>query len=147
MDRRRILLAVVLGVVSRLADARGAEKERAEVPTAEPVTLGTVRYEAPLWTRARGLPQNGGYLEAFDTRTEQSLWLLKVYSVDANPALEADKQDIFITRMTPDRAGRHLTLEDERGRRWRVDLASRRVTALRPIASRPSPAARPGSSP
>ena len=137
----------MLCAASQLAGARGAEKERAEVPTAEPVTVGAVRYEAPAWTRARGLPQNGGYLEAFDTRTGQSLWLLKIYTVTPDPGLESDKQDIFITTMTPDRAGRHLTLEDERGRRWRVDLASRRVSALRSTTPPPPAASGPSSSP
>ena len=70
MDRRLVLLATMLCAASQLAGARGAEKERAEVPTAEPVTVGAVRYEAPAWTRARGLPQNGGGAGAGPARAE-----------------------------------------------------------------------------
>ncbi len=130
MRRRLVLIAGSLVTLPAWVGARSVEKERADVPSAEPVTVGTVRYEAPLWTRARGLPQNGGYLEAFDTRTDQSLWLIQVYAISSNSGQEADKQEIFITRMTPDHAGQHLIVEDERGRCWRVDLTSRRVTRL-----------------
>lgn len=130
MRRHLVLIAGALVTLPTWVGARTVEKERADVPTAEAVTVGTVRYEAPLWTRARGLPQNGGYLEAFDTRTNQSLWLIQVYAISPNSDRETDKQEIFITRMTPDHAGQHLIVEDERGRHWLVDLASRRITRL-----------------
>src|SRR5258705_13395578 len=40
--------------------ATGADKERADGPTAAPVSRGGVRYEAIVWGRSRGLAQNGG---------------------------------------------------------------------------------------
>jgi hypothetical protein len=112
------------------ARADGAPKERAEVPEAAPLTLGGIRYEAPPWTRRRGLPNNGGYVEAFDAQTGRPLWLQKIYDPVGPPDLEADKREVFITTLEADPRGRFLIVTDERGRRWRLDLGSRRVVRL-----------------
>jgi hypothetical protein len=101
-------------------------KERAEPPVPDPVTVGAVRYEALLWGKARGLEQNGGYIEAFDVRTGESLWVLKVYDVDYDVDMEPDKLDVFIEELSADEEGRLLVL-NEKGRRFRVDPNDRSV--------------------
>lgn len=101
-------------------------KERAEPPEPGPVTVGSVRYEALLWGKARGLEQNGGYIEAFDTSSDESLWVLKVYDVDYDIDMEEDKLDVFIEEMDVDDDG-HLRILNEKGRRFRVDTSDRSV--------------------
>ena len=103
-------------------------KKRSGPDPVEPVRFGGTRYEAMPWGKARGLDQNGGYVAAIDEKTGEELWLLKVYDVTYDGHMEQDKQDVFVTSMTLDRAGRRLTIENEAGDRYAVDLASRKVS-------------------
>ncbi len=123
------LIALMAALTLQDVRAQPAEKERAEVPTAPAVTIGNVRYEAPLWTRMRGLPQNGGYVAAIDASSGTELWIAKVYDSLPTDGREADKGDVFITSLRPDRHGKVLWVTDERGRRWRLDLKMRRAKA------------------
>lgn len=107
-------------------DQSGIAKKRAAPETVEPVVVGNVRYEAIVDGKARGLGQNGGILAAVDTGTGAELWLTVVYPIAYKPNLEADKQDIFITEIVASPDGKALIVTDERGRRWRVDLATRK---------------------
>lgn len=105
------------------------EKERAEPEDPDPVVLGGIRYEALHWGKVRGLGQNGGYIAAIDTRTGEELWILKVYDVSYESDMEADKLDVFITGIEPD--GDHaLTVRNEKGRAFRVDLRDQSVREL-----------------
>ena len=104
-------------------------KKRSGPDPVEPVSFGGTRYEAVPWGKARGLKQNGGYVAAVDARSGEELWLLKVYDVTYQRGMEADKQDVFITDLAIDRAGRRLTVENEAGDRFVVDLDSRKVIA------------------
>lgn len=103
-------------------------KERAEPPEPAPVIVGDLRIEALLWGKARDLGQNGGLIEAFDRRTGESLWVLKVYEIDYGADMEGDKLDTFIEEMTAEPDG-SVTVRDEKGRRYRVDPESRTVRA------------------
>jgi hypothetical protein len=104
-------------------------KERLEPPEVEPVVIGSVRYEALMWGKARDLGQNGGYIEAFDRTTGDSLWILKIYDVTYDGDMEGDKQDVFIEEMRADDSGL-LWITDERGRRYRVDVRDQTVEPL-----------------
>lgn len=104
------------------------EKERSEVPEPAAVVADGVRYEAVPWGKARGLGQNGGYIAAYDTRTDDELWLLKVYTVAYDGEREDDKQDVFIEDLTLEAPGR-LRVTDERGGVHHVDLLRRAVVA------------------
>lgn len=68
-----------------------------------------------------------GWIQVFDRQTRYPLWELQVYRIDYDPYLEQDCQDIFMTRVevTPD--GQSLWIEDEAGRRHKVDLQQRKV--------------------
>jgi hypothetical protein len=103
-------------------------KKRSEPDPVDPVRSGGVRYEAVPWGKARGLDQNGGYVAAFDEKTGKELWLLKVYDVSYDGDMEADKQDVFVTSLEIDRAGRRLSVENEAGDCFSVDLESRKVS-------------------
>jgi hypothetical protein len=103
-------------------------KKRSEPDPVDPVRSGGIRYEAMPWGKARGLDQNGGYVAAFDEKTGKELWLLKVYDVSYDGDMEADKQDVFVTSLEIDRAGRRLSVENEAGDCFSVDLESRKVS-------------------
>ena len=104
------------------------KKKRSGPDPVDPVRSGGIRYEAMPWGKARGLGQNGGYVVAIDEKTGDELWLLKVYDVTYDGDMEGDKQDVFVTSLEIDRAGRRLTVENEAGDRFTVDLASRKVS-------------------
>jgi len=93
-----------------------------------PVTVGGIRYEVLPWGKKRGLGQNGGYLATFDAKTGAELGIIKVYDVKYDLKLEADVQDIFITRL--DLVDGGLAVTDERGRKYLVDVATRSVRAV-----------------
>jgi hypothetical protein len=98
-------------------------------PAAVPsITIGDLRIDVVHWARDEGFGQNGGVLRAVDTSSGATAWTLKVYAVDYDPALESDVQDIFITSLRKPWLRNHLLVGDERGRHFRVDLASRVVT-------------------
>jgi hypothetical protein len=104
------------------------KKKRRGPDPVDPVRLGGIRYEAMPWGKARGLSQNGGYVAAIDEKTGDELWLLKVYDVTYDGDMEGDKQDVFVTSLDIDTAGRRLTVENEAGDRFAVDLESRKVS-------------------
>ena len=101
--------------------------KRVGPPVVEPVTLGTLRFEAVPWGRERGLQQNGGYIEAFDAATGAAQWLLRIYAINYRDDLEEDVQDLFIEELKAGPRGK-LTVIDEQGRRFLVDPATRSVT-------------------
>jgi hypothetical protein len=101
--------------------------KRVAPPKVAPVQIAGVRIEAIHWGRSRGLDQNGGYIAGVDTRTGRELWLLKVYDTAYDPRMEQDVQDVFIAKLTRDRGDR-LSVVDERGRRYLVDMKTRIVT-------------------
>ena len=104
------------------------QKKRSGPGPVDPVRFGGIRYEAMPWGKARGLDQNGGYVAAIDEKTGEELWLLKVYDVGYDGDMEEDKQDVFVTGLEIDGAGRRLTVENEAGDSFSVDLASRKVS-------------------
>ena len=100
------------------------EKERCEPPEPSAVIVGGVRIEAVPWGKVRGLGQNGGYVAACDLADGHELWLLKVYDVSYDDAIEEDKQDCFIDDMSLDIEGR-LRISDARSRLHLVDVERR----------------------
>ena len=105
--------------------------DRLPPPEVAPVTTGGVRYEVIHWGRDAGFEQNGGHIRAVDPATGASLWTLEVYHIDYDPdGIEYDGQDIFIRKMSKAWFANRLDIEDERGRRYRVDLKTRAVTAV-----------------
>lgn len=103
------------------------QKKRAAPETVPPVVHAGVRYEVVHWGKGRGLPQNGGYLAAIDQKSDEELWLLKVYEVHYDGDMEDDKQDVFITSLTLSEDGKYLHVKDERDRRYTIDIKSRKV--------------------
>ncbi len=118
-------LRAALWAAALLAAATAtAQKKRAAPPPPVNVTAGGVRYAT-----ARGADQAGTII-ASDAATGAALWQVALYPTRTDPALEADKQDVFITRLRLADRRRALIATDERGRRWRLELATRTVTPL-----------------
>ena len=126
--RRRLLAgAAALAAASAMsADAAVRKKRQAPEPIT-PVSFEGRRYEAIDFGKARGLDQNGGYVAAIDEASGLELWVQRVYRIRYERRLEGDKQDVFITRLTPLPATRALLIENERGARYRLDLHNREV--------------------
>jgi len=92
-----------------------------------PVIVGAIRYAAPHYATETGYPQNGGCVSATDVASGERLWTVRVYETVYDPQREQDVQDVFITALA-DAGGGRLSIEDEDGRRWVLDTASRQVT-------------------
>jgi hypothetical protein len=129
-------LAALAGASTHFASAQPAppaqhpampRPKRVPPPTVAPVVLGGIRIEPIVWGRSRGLGQNGGYIAAFDRRSGRELWVLKVYDVAYDGKMEEDVQDVFITKMKKVSPTR-LSILDEEGRRYLVDVRRRTVT-------------------
>ena len=109
------------------SDPRMPQPKRTAPPKVKPVMVGGARIEALHWGRSRGLGQNGGYIVAVDPASGRELWTLKVYDIAYDPKMEEDVQDLFIAKLAVD--GDKLSVRDEEGRRFLVDLERKTVKA------------------
>jgi hypothetical protein len=114
----RALRALVILTVLFVAAEPALAKRGAPKPVS-PVVVGSVEYSAPA--------ECMGFVIATDTRTGKELWRRRIYSVLVNPLLERDVQDVFITSLEIDHG--LLIVANERGQRFAVDLATRKVTS------------------
>jgi tricorn protease-like protein len=99
-----------------------ARAKRVAPPSVQAITIDGMRYEAVLWGRERGLDQNGGLIEIFNTSHAQSVGIIRVYAIEYLPQIETDVQDVFIESMSVSADRKHLLVTDEKGRRYLVDL-------------------------
>lgn len=113
--------------INRPIEAVSKSAKRSGPAPVEPVRVGTLVIQAVHWGLQRGLGQNGGYIAATDAQTGQELWLLKVYSIEYDPRLERDVQDVFITDMKLIDAGALIEIHDELGRVFIADPVKRSV--------------------
>lgn len=90
------------------------------------VTVGAIRFEVPHFAGQAGGTQNGGYVTAHDAPSGEWLWTLRVYETKYDPLIERDVQDVFITKLA-DHGDGTLDVEDEEGRRYVIDIATRAV--------------------
>lgn len=66
-------------------------------------------------------------LVAEDAGSGAELWRTTLYTVDFDPDMERDKQEIYVTQLSLNLLRTALKAVDERGRRYRIDLKSRAV--------------------
>lgn len=100
---------------------------RIPAPTVEPVVADGIRYEQVKNGIIAGFDQMGGYLAAYDDSENTQLWTLKVYDNKRDPQREGDVQDVFFKSMTLQDDGT-LLIENERGRRFSVNVRDRSVS-------------------
>ena len=110
--RGLIFLCAIFVLAAPVLAKRGAP------PLVPPVTVGTVEYSAPSGRM--------GFVVATDTRSHQELWRERIYFVVINPFLERDVQDVFINSLVVE--GNSLLITNERGARFVLNLATRKVT-------------------
>jgi hypothetical protein len=115
-----LILSLGPGMSSNRQNAkRTAPKEVA------PVVYDGIRYSAPHWVMANGKRIAGGYIEAFNAKTNKKLWRIKVYEIRNSPELEKDVQNVFITSMVIEK--NQLVVVNERDERYEIDLKTRKV--------------------
>lgn len=87
----------------------------------EPVRLGGLRFEAPAEVR--------GTVIAIDAKSGKEQWRLLVVDTFIDDSLEADVQDVFVTRLEP--VAEALRVHDEHGRVFLVDVERRTARLAR----------------
>lgn len=116
-----------LALTLSLSISSGEQQAKRSSPKeVEPVVYKGIRYTAPHWVTVNGKRMAGGYVEAFDARTNKKRRRIKVYETRYDPQLERDVQDVFITSLAIEK--NMLVVVNERDKRFEVDLKSRRVT-------------------
>ena len=96
--------------------------KRTSPPVVEPVISNGISYLAPNHDGSHA------YVEAWNAKTHEKIWEIKVFSTSINPLLEADVQWIFIKRIAIDRD--KLIVETEDRRIYAIDLKSKKVSKL-----------------
>ncbi len=115
---RCILLGVVLAV-----SASSAMAKRTTPMVVQSIFSKGIEYRAPLAVDKMGVVQ------AWDVKTGKLLWEKKIYSVRYRLLLERNVQWVFITHLKAD-AG-IIVVTNERGKRFLLNLRSKRVRRLR----------------
>jgi hypothetical protein len=80
-----------------------------------------VRYEQLMVPSREGLP-HGGYVVATEVATGARKWIRRVYETVLDPTREVDVQFKYFKRLTLERGGQALLVEDERGGQHRLEL-------------------------
>ncbi|OMH26279.1 hypothetical protein BGP75_01030 [Motiliproteus sp. MSK22-1] len=112
------------------AEEKPSKKRYLEPAPLPSVTVDGIQYRALRWGKERNLGQNGGYILAIQESSGEELWLQKIYDVQYNKEMEADKQDVFITKICSSWFSNRLKIENERGQRFELDLDSREVETI-----------------
>lgn len=141
MLKRAIWIFCVITIASGASEAAAADinpakeaqsinglaAKRIAPPRIEPVVIGKLRLEVIHWGKERGLTQNGGYIAAYDIDSGKELWVLKIYDIPYDKALEGDVQDVFIKSMSKGFFSDTLNITDEKDRHYKVDPDTRTV--------------------
>ena len=135
---------VAVAILGALAGAGAVEAKRLAPKEVTPVVANGIRYTVPHFGAFHDKPQNGGYVEAWDVKTEKLIWDRMVYRVRYQANREKDVQDDFITQIKV--RGGHLLVRTERSEEFDMDLASGQVSALTPLESHIEISARPETS-
>jgi hypothetical protein len=92
-----------------------------------PVVVDNMRFEVIHWGKDRGLGQNGGYIAAIDDKTNVELWVLRVYEIQYDQAMEEDVQDLFIQSLDLAPEANTLKITDENNKVYWVDTNEKTV--------------------
>lgn len=84
-------------------------------------------YTVPHWSSQNGTGQNGGYVQILDAKTGIPVWGIQVYKTNYVKNLESDVQDVFITSIEINFWNTVLTIKDELGRIYEIDLKTRKL--------------------
>jgi len=120
--------------------AQEPQASRPAPPAVAPVDYQGIRYQQEMQSYDYGGDQPGGYLTAIDLKTGQRLWMLKIYPVADNSVSGVESMGIYFKtmRLVPGRD--KLDIEDETGRHFIFDLATKISTQVSEPPSNPMPA-------
>lgn len=104
-------------------------KRRGPQPVA-PVEINTVRYEVMRGTKARGFGQDGGVIAAVDIATGKELWTVMVYQTIYDQNKEQDVQEVYITKLIPNKDKTMLQVENEAHKSYSVNLSTHEVLEI-----------------
>jgi len=110
------------------------EASRSAPPIVPPVTHAGVRYEQLDDDRLPGIDPDASYVVARDVASNAVLWTLQIYRTELIPGLETDVQAVYFKAMRLNADATQLLIDDENGRHFVVDLASRSVRQSAPAA-------------
>ena len=65
---------------------------------------------------------------ASDAKTNEQLWVKKIYDVNYVEGEELDTQDVFFTKIKSHWFSHKLTITNEKGETFEIDLESKDVT-------------------
>ena len=99
---------------------------RIAAPKVEAVNHNGVRYEQLKSPSSEDLSP-GGYVMVTDIATGDRLKIIKVYDTVIDPNKESDVQIVFFKKLELNKQGDALLIEDEKNRRYRVDLKTEEV--------------------
>ena len=115
-----------------LIDSAEAKRPKPKkVPTAEYKQIKYTATQAP----SQSHTQQGGYIEAWNQKTNQRIWELKIYDNKFDPGLPREDQEVYITSLKMD--GALLIVANEIGDEFQVNIDARQVTK-RTTPSKPS---------
>jgi hypothetical protein len=101
-------------------------KRKAPAPVA-PIEHEGIRYVVAHFDTTSDRRERGGWVEAWDVARGTRLWSRPVYRTRHDPRMEADVQDVFITKIELRNGA--LFVENELLERFEMDLASGKVIA------------------
>ena len=102
-------------IVSSFVFYNISEAKRMAPEKVKPIVYNGVKYTA----------DKMNYVEAWNAKTGEKLWELKVYDVTYNPAIEPDVQDIWITSLRIEEG--KLIVAAERNREYEINLETKEI--------------------
>ena len=102
---------------------------RGRPPRVPSISHDGIRYEQVMDALELGFDQESGYLAAVEEATGNRLWALKIYDNRPSPELEADVQVMYFKAMELQASSETISVTNEAGRRFIVDIKSRTVRA------------------
>lgn len=123
-----ILIILILTLMSPIAYSPMNEPQpsRPSPPIVTPIIYNGVRYEQDMESYTYGGTQPGGYLVAIDLKTNERLWMLKVYEVKTHEGVGSIGRYFKSMKIV----WGELEIEAEYGGKYIVNLVKRDVRKI-----------------
>ena len=122
--RTKLLVSIIVIIFSNISWAK-----RLAPVSVEPVTAGDTVYTAPRKSLL-DTEQKGGFIEALDAKSGTQKWSVQVYKTNYDPELERDVQDVFIRQIEINFFNTVLTVTDELGRVFEVQIDGKQIKQI-----------------
>ena len=121
-----LFTALLTALVTTLLTTQGTamvNTKRTPPAKLKPVRGSGIEYRAP--------QKMIGCVEAWNTAENQRIWFRQIYTVQYNPSLEGDVQDIFISGLKLEAEHQRLTIENEKGGIFTLNLETLEVQTVK----------------